>query len=819
MEVTKPIKVGNVWTNLISGATGESVNYEEVTQWYDGTPMDDSKADGEVYRKLPSSVGGGYVRRVYDNFGQLFLEKDNVTSFRNMSSSEELLLLIGRYAGVRLGGYYQKGDTPRPLEYNLESFGTYIDDGGAVLETSGGLILKHNFTGEILHDSYYGYIQGFAFSPEENVDRLNAIYSQGASEIVHTKDLIVEVNDTVSVTSGGCHIIGNGFTIKQSDQSGMIVSRNPLFTIDAPNVVIEGLIFDDNIANNYIIAPDEIIIVHAAAGGQVPGVSTIGHDVVVIRESFVVFRKCEVIGASWSAIKTHIKIDGGTRPSNILIEGNIISQSFRDAIPVMHTIDSIVRDNYISFTPHHGIHVYRNTQNTLIEGNIFYNDVDEIFEWYSGFSANSGERSAMVVDHINYSDKTVNTTLLNNSVNCAITPTRGYNYGVVSQGYPDQLKITGNDIKNVSNGIFISRGNPTLLQVSNNNIRGVSRGIRIYPAATNNVGGKDTPQQSNISIFGNTIDAIEYAVETTGTANLIQTYYDFYYLVIENNSIIGNPQYTFYNSINFSSGLTGGTWEIYYRNNTETVGSKLFNAQNVANAYKGNSLVWVDKIYPVPVSHPDLVVHGGAVAGQYVKIFELSTSGPRTITGTIRVTERRGTMNVAELNISIVGASDRRYYLKYISQNSSPTFNNFQPSNFVFQEDSSTGVLVLYMRSNQSTRDYVVDFKDFHPNQNIGTELVINTETQWGALPSGGSLTNTNPIYRDSNPSDFVAQVAATNASSDSASSASTVGELVTDFNDLITKYNSVVTLVNELKSKLNASLQTEIDAGKRWGS
>lgn len=67
MEVTKPIKVGNVWTNLISGATGESVNFEGVTEWHDGTPMDDSKVDGVIYRKLPSSVGGGYVRRVLSN--------------------------------------------------------------------------------------------------------------------------------------------------------------------------------------------------------------------------------------------------------------------------------------------------------------------------------------------------------------------------------------------------------------------------------------------------------------------------------------------------------------------------------------------------------------------------------------------------------------------------------------------------------------------------------------------------------------------------------------------------------------------------------
>lgn len=62
----EPIKIGNYWTNLVDSVTGESVNFEEVTTWWDGTPMDDSKADGYLFRKLPLSVGGGYVRRVTD---------------------------------------------------------------------------------------------------------------------------------------------------------------------------------------------------------------------------------------------------------------------------------------------------------------------------------------------------------------------------------------------------------------------------------------------------------------------------------------------------------------------------------------------------------------------------------------------------------------------------------------------------------------------------------------------------------------------------------------------------------------------------------
>lgn len=146
-EIVKPYKRGNYWTNLIDSVTGESVNFEEVTTWWDGTPMDDSKADGEVYRKLPSSVGGGYVRRVYDNFGQLFLEKDTMAEMRALSPTEILLIQIGRYKGVKLNGYYAKGDTPAPIEYLLsETLGS--DDGGSVIEV-GGIKLAHEFVGEV----------------------------------------------------------------------------------------------------------------------------------------------------------------------------------------------------------------------------------------------------------------------------------------------------------------------------------------------------------------------------------------------------------------------------------------------------------------------------------------------------------------------------------------------------------------------------------------------------------------------------------------------------------------------------------------------
>lgn len=67
-EIEEPIKRGNYWTNIIAASTGESVNFEEVDEWVDGSAMDDSKVDGVIYRKLPDSVGGGYVKRVFDGY-------------------------------------------------------------------------------------------------------------------------------------------------------------------------------------------------------------------------------------------------------------------------------------------------------------------------------------------------------------------------------------------------------------------------------------------------------------------------------------------------------------------------------------------------------------------------------------------------------------------------------------------------------------------------------------------------------------------------------------------------------------------------------
>lgn len=156
-EIHKPYKVGNYWTNLIDSPTGEVVTYEETAQWWDGSPMTDAKVDGNIYRKLPADEGSGYVKRVYANFGQLFLEKDTISQVRALTPGEIILLRMGRYRGVRVNGYHEKGDTPAPIDYFPST--TSDPDNGASVLLVGDLKLQHHFS-EKIDVRYFGVQTG-----------------------------------------------------------------------------------------------------------------------------------------------------------------------------------------------------------------------------------------------------------------------------------------------------------------------------------------------------------------------------------------------------------------------------------------------------------------------------------------------------------------------------------------------------------------------------------------------------------------------------------------------------------------------------------
>lgn len=133
---------------LVDSSTYENVNFKKVTLWYDGTLMDDSKADGVIYRKK----GNDYYMRIYSH-GNEYLEKDTMTEMKNLTHTEVLLLKMNFYKGVRLGGYYIKGDTPAPVTYYLSDSVAPDDEGSLV--TAGAVRLFHQFIKEV-DVAYFG---------------------------------------------------------------------------------------------------------------------------------------------------------------------------------------------------------------------------------------------------------------------------------------------------------------------------------------------------------------------------------------------------------------------------------------------------------------------------------------------------------------------------------------------------------------------------------------------------------------------------------------------------------------------------------------
>ena len=145
-------------------SSNETYSATLVTSWYDGSPMDDTKADGSVYFKLkalpqgadPDIYGqyvGSYFRVNLPKFGETFLEKDTMQAMRDLSPVEVLLLKMEYYKGVKLNGYYDKNDTPAPIEYYLSDTAD-LDDGGSVIVV-GDIKLEHEFTSDI-HVKYFG---------------------------------------------------------------------------------------------------------------------------------------------------------------------------------------------------------------------------------------------------------------------------------------------------------------------------------------------------------------------------------------------------------------------------------------------------------------------------------------------------------------------------------------------------------------------------------------------------------------------------------------------------------------------------------------
>lgn len=106
--------------------SGVMVNYRETTTWYDGSPINDTLIDNDIFIK----IGNIYKRKTIDP--NTLLKVDTIVDLRNQN---------GYYEGheISLLGYYMTGDK-QPLNYKftINNFNTNVDDGGSIIKSSKG---------------------------------------------------------------------------------------------------------------------------------------------------------------------------------------------------------------------------------------------------------------------------------------------------------------------------------------------------------------------------------------------------------------------------------------------------------------------------------------------------------------------------------------------------------------------------------------------------------------------------------------------------------------------------------------------------------
>lgn len=246
------VVLSNIRNNLGIPVLGSNNNLTatKVNQWYDGTVMTDAKVDGKIYLKFKSAgdLNGSYFKVNLPNDKELFLEKDTMAQMRALNSTEILLLKMGYYKGVRLNGYYVKGDTPAPIEYYLSNI-TDVDDGGGIISVN-DIKLEHVFINDI-NLSYYGIKQGVdVLDNHERVNKAIVKSTQNGANIVSPAGHF-DFYGTVLVPTSNTAIIGQSApntTWWYNSNDTLLQLRNPL-DASLQNIKVEYIRFRDRLGN------------------------------------------------------------------------------------------------------------------------------------------------------------------------------------------------------------------------------------------------------------------------------------------------------------------------------------------------------------------------------------------------------------------------------------------------------------------------------------------------------------------------------------------------------------------------------------------
>lgn len=343
----------------------------------------------------PKLVGIESVGTVVSNE---YLTKDTMEEMRGLSNLEIFLLKVGYYKGVKLNGYYQKGDTPEPIEYYLSDTAE-VDDGGSVFEV-GGIKLEHNFNErkEFAHISYFGIKETISTEDVDTLNKFSKVVYEGDFEtddmlIIRSKELVLNTSIEINTESGGVHFIGvNSFEIKKFNIDGKGVCRrgvqftdvqtvfngrnnsliknigNENITTEVTAIMIRGGCHNFILENIYI----KDVIAQSVSNGVYLGLVSAGHEKpknVIIRNNTI---DTVLPGSDADGIK-YLDVNGDDK--NFLVENNIFIDCAKRAMK-FQTTGCHSRNNTIIHKKRQGSYAFIDWQGNVGSS---INDTVELF--------------------------------------------------------------------------------------------------------------------------------------------------------------------------------------------------------------------------------------------------------------------------------------------------------------------------------------------------------------------------------------------------------------------------------------------------------
>jgi len=178
-----------------------------------------------------------------------FLIKETMADMKALSATEIAGLQGDNpiYAGVQLLGYYEKGDTPAPIEYYLSSTSD-ADNEGSIIEVE-GLKFEYYFNG-YLQSSYFGVKSDGTDSTPQFQNLLN-ILGEGNTIVINkgkvkysSKITITDKSNFTLLFEEGAYLFDSGKTITYSDDTTGLSPVGILFK-NCTNFKIQNLVHDN----------------------------------------------------------------------------------------------------------------------------------------------------------------------------------------------------------------------------------------------------------------------------------------------------------------------------------------------------------------------------------------------------------------------------------------------------------------------------------------------------------------------------------------------------------------------------------------------